>query len=308
MLKLARNLIVLGLIVAVLSTLILMASPHDTNSYMAAAIDKHRLLDSVKPPKIILVGGSNAAFSVDSEKIAEYFKMPVVNMGLNVGLGLRFMLDEVKPALRNGDILIIIPEYSHFSDLPLDGSPKELGSVIKFCPECISGISTPTQACNVVLGFFETSEGDILHALNKTEKLPLVYTRQGFNASGDMVAHLDQPAPSSFAGTISKVVVSSPNPAIELMNTFHQSLDSLDVRIFLIYPAIPINIYKAQEENFKTLDKLVEAEMEFPVIGTPQDFIYARKYFYDTTYHMNREGRELHTDHIIDMLGPVFEE
>lgn len=307
MLKLARNLFSLGLLVALVMTLLVLFSPHDSDNYMAAAVDKHRLLYSVPSPRIILIGGSNTAFSVDSQTMAEHFGMPVINMGLNVDLGLRYMLNEVRPTLRDGDILLIFPEYAHFSDIPLDGRARELGTLIKLCPECISGISTPTQAYNVVAGLFQASESDILRAIGKPGEHSAVYVRQGFNAWGDMVAHLGQPAPSGFANSIPKIKVSSPNPAIELLNTFYQSLDGTDVRVFLIYPAIPINIYKAQRENFNALDELIKTDIEIPVIGTPQDFIYAAKLFYDTTYHLNQEGRELHTDHVIDMLGPSFQ-
>lgn len=306
MLKLTYRITMLGIFVFAAMMLIVLVSPHDSDNYMAAAVDKLRLLDSVKSPRIILTGGSNTAFSLDSQKISEHFGMPVINMGLNVNLGLRFMLNEVRPALRNGDILLIFPEYDHFSNLSLDGTPRELGTVIKLCPECISGISTPLQVYNVIVGISEASESDILRAIKKPEEKSAVYVRHGFNAWGDMVAHLDQPSPSGFAGAISEIKVLSPNPAIQLLNTFDRSLDTAHVRAFLIYPPIPINIYKSQRANFAALDKLIKADLDFPVIGSPQDFIYAGKYFYDTTYHMNRAGREIHTNHVIDMLIPML--
>ncbi len=302
MLKLARNLFTLGFLVTLVMSLLVLFSPHDTDNYMAAAADKHRLLVSVDSPRMILIGGSNTAFSLDSQEMAKYFGMPVINMGLNVDLGLRYMLNEVQPALRDGDILLIFPEYAHFSDIPLDGRSRELGTLIKFCPACISGITTPVQAYNVAAGLFQAAESDILRIVRQPEDPSPVYVRQGFNAWGDMVAHLGQPAPSGFANSIPKIKVSSPNPAIELLNTFYRSLDGAGIQVFLVYPAIPINIYKAQQENFNTLAKLIEADLEIPIIGVPQDFIYAAKLFYDTTYHLNREGREAHTDHVIDML------
>ncbi len=308
MLKLTYKLIALGLITAVVMTLIVMASPHDTDNYMAAAVDKHYLLDTVKSPRIILAGGSNIAFSVDSQKMAEHFGMPVINMGLNVDLGLRYMLNEIQPTLRDGDIVIIFPEYAHFSGLSLDGSPRELGLAIKLCPECISGISTPGQAFNVVAGIFDSSESDILRAIKQPKKESRIYSRRGFNAWGDMVAHLDKPTPAGFAESISEVEVPSPNPTVDLLNKFSRSSEAENVQIFIVFPAIPISIYKAQEENFIALYQLMKTDLEIPVVGAPRDFIYAKKFFYDTTYHMNRLGRELHTNHIIDMLDPVFQE
>jgi hypothetical protein len=307
MLKLTYKLIVLGCIVALVMALIVRISPHDTDNYLAAAIDKQHLLDTVKSPRIILVGGSNVAFSVDSEKIAEHFGMPVINMGLHVDLGLRYMLNEVQPALRNGDILIIFPEYDHFSGLSLDGRSRELGSVIKFCSECISGISTPTQIYNVVSGIFEESESDIFRAIKKPKKNSKVYTRQGFNAWGDMVSHLEQQTSLELTEHLSQIKVSSPNPAVELLNTFYREIDTENIQVFMMFPAIPIGEYKGQEENFKALYTLIKTEAEIPIIGTPQDFVYAKKYFYDTFYHMNRFGREERTAHIINMLEPVIQ-
>jgi hypothetical protein len=296
--------LVVFLIILTLFTLVVLL-PHDTENYMAAAAEKHRLLYSVSSPRVILVGGSNTAFSLDGQKLSQYFGMPVINMGLNVDLGLRYMLNEVKPALRDGDILLIFPEYAHFSGVPLDGKARELGTLIKFCPECISGISTPRQAFNITVGFVQGVEGDALHVLGEPREHSPVYNLSGFDNWGNMVAHLDQPAPSGFASSIPEIKVSSPNPAIELLNSFYHSLGA-DVRVFVVYPAIPIKIYKAQQENFAALHKLINADLEIPIVGTPQDFIYATKLFYDTSYHLNRDGREAHTAHVIDMLDPLL--
>ncbi len=306
MLKLTRNFVLLFFLVALVMTLLVVFGPYNDENYMAAGVDKHRLLVSVPSPRIILIGGSNTAFSMDSQIMAQHYGMPVINMGLSVNLGLRYMLNEVRPALRDGDILLIFPEYAHFSDVLLDGNALELGALIRSCHECISGISTPIQAYHVVVGLFQALEGDILRSFKNTDSHHSpVYYRHSFNAWGDMVAHLDQPVPDGFASAIPKIEVSFPNPAVELLNTFNRSLNGAGVQVFLVYPAIPINIYKAQQENFITLDKLIKTDIEFPVIGTPKDFIYASKYFYDTTYHLGREGRELHTDHVIDMLPLV---
>jgi len=301
MLKLIRNLFLLGFLAALSMSALALFLPHDTENYMAAAADKHRLLNSVPSPRVILIGGSNTAFSVDGQKVAERFGMPVINMGLNVDLGLRYMLNEVKPFLRDGDILLIFPEYSHFSGVPLDGEARELGTLIKFCPECLSAISTPRQAFNVVVGLAQGTEGDLLHALGKPREISPVYYRHGFDEWGNMVAHLNQPAPSGFASAIPQIQIPSPNRAIELLDAFYRSLEG-DVQVFMVYPAVPVGQYKAQKERFSALDALIRSRLEFPVVGVPQDFAYAGRLFYDTSYHLNREGRELHTDHVLDMF------
>ncbi|MDD2923139.1 MAG: hypothetical protein PHQ36_12710 [Anaerolineales bacterium] len=307
MFKLGYKMSTLGILVAIVVAAIVLASPHDTNNYLAAARDKHRLLYSVASPRIILAGGSNVAFSIDSAKILERFHVPVVNMGLHVDMGLRYMLNEIAPALRDGDVVLIFPEYEHFSGLPLDGRPLELGSAIKFCPECISGITTPTQLFNVAVGMVQTAEGDILRGIKNSKSHEKIYLRQGFDQNGDMVAHLRQSDKLKPNNHVSVITALSPNSAINLLNLFYQTHRADNVQIFVIFPAIPVTEYENQEKDFVALYNLLSAEIEIPILGVPQDFLYPEDFFYDTVYHMNRVGREAHTKDIIDMLVSEFE-
>jgi len=305
--KLTSNLSLLGLLTAALLAIILGASSHDMNNYLAAAIDKHHLLYSTESPRIILVGGSNIAFSVDSEKIQKRFGMLVVNMGLHADVGLRFMLNEVQPALSSGDIIVIFPEYEHFYQIPVDGLPRELGSVIKFCPECISGIETPGQIFNMLTGFLQMSESDILRTLRGPEKPEKIYFRQAFNEWGDVTSHLkkaDKLAPNNHVYDI-KII--SPNAAIKSLNSFYRSGSAVDAQVFVMFPAIPLDEYNAQEEKFTALYDLIATELDIPILGTPHDFLYPEEYFYDTVYHMNNIGRDARTDHIIELLSAALQ-
>jgi hypothetical protein len=99
----------------------------------------------------------------------------------------------------------------------------------------------------------------------------------------------------------------SPNPAIDLLNSFYRSYRANNVQIFVVFPAIPVNEYNSQEKNFSALYNLIATELEIPVLGKPEEFLYPEEFFYDTVYHMNGVGREHHTQDIIGVLGPVFQ-
>ena len=71
----------------------------DPNNYLASSIDKHYRLDSLGSPRLILVGGSNLAFGVDSKYMEQRLGMPVVNMATHAGLGMDFILSEVEPTI-----------------------------------------------------------------------------------------------------------------------------------------------------------------------------------------------------------------
>ena len=76
--------------------------------------DKLQILKNTESPKIVFIGGSNLAYGIDSEKISEELNINVVNMGVNAGFGLKFIIDSTYNLLNKNDILILIPEYQHF--------------------------------------------------------------------------------------------------------------------------------------------------------------------------------------------------
>src|SRR5690606_17377891 len=91
-----------GLLVA-----ILLLVP-DSNDYAKASVDKHARLAAPGSAKLVLVGGSNLAFGVDSAELERELKgFRVVNMGMNAYLGLRFMLSEVMEDLEKGDVVVL---------------------------------------------------------------------------------------------------------------------------------------------------------------------------------------------------------
>src|SRR4051812_20824293 len=86
--------------------------------YMAASIDKHRLLEQQPSPRILLIGGSNVAFGYDSPEIKRRLApYNPVNMGVHVGLGVDIMLGEVEPLLQPGDVVVVSFEYALFDDM-----------------------------------------------------------------------------------------------------------------------------------------------------------------------------------------------
>ena len=81
-------------------------------TYLAALQEKTELLQSIEGPRVILVGGSGAAFALRSDLLEQELGLPVINDGLYAGLGTTVMLDLVKPHLHEGDIVVFLPEQS----------------------------------------------------------------------------------------------------------------------------------------------------------------------------------------------------
>lgn len=75
---------------AIITVFIYKIIPAYEQSYSASLADKVDRLESLNEPKIVLIGNSNLAFGIDSEKIEQEMKMPVVNMGLHGAIGNAF--------------------------------------------------------------------------------------------------------------------------------------------------------------------------------------------------------------------------
>ena len=84
--------------------------PQYSETYLGELAAKYERLKDTDGAKIILIGGSNLAFGVDSATIEEYMNMPVVNFGLYATLGTKLMLDLSKANIDKGDIIVVCPE------------------------------------------------------------------------------------------------------------------------------------------------------------------------------------------------------
>ena len=68
------------------------------------------------PPRILIVAGSGALFGLDSTALSTTWGRPVVNMGVNAGLGLRYILWQARQVAKPGDMLLLPLEYALFVD------------------------------------------------------------------------------------------------------------------------------------------------------------------------------------------------
>src|SRR5688572_3873186 len=108
--KFIKNVIVffIGFILLLLTGILLPDNnPVQSNDY--SIIDKHQLLQKKDPPRLILAGGSNVAFGFNSKRIADSLNINVINTAIHAGYGLKYIIDDLKPFLKQGDIVILSP-------------------------------------------------------------------------------------------------------------------------------------------------------------------------------------------------------
>ncbi len=264
--------------------------------------DKHDRLLNFEGQRIILVGGSNLSFGINSGMIEEELGIPVVNMGLHAGLGLKFMLDDIRNDIRKNDIVILSPEYSLFFDNNWYGTTPMIEMFI-INPEVYKNINfknnksiigdLPNIALKNILKYLISSYYSFL---GKKKNIG-VYERKSFNKYGDVIAHynLDNEIYDS-----PKILGDSLNyEAFNYVKIFKEEIENKGA--LFIYINCSINekslINNSQKINFinKHLKKLSITKGELIEI-------YPDSLFFNSHYHLNKKGVEIRTQNIINKL------
>lgn len=288
-------------ILLTLGIVIIILIPLPRNSYELAVIDKNLRLVGTKSPKIVLAGGSNCAFGIDSAKIQNNLHIPVVNMGVNGCFGLGRILDDISPFLNKGDILLIIPEYENFNDF-WNGKEAAYELIFDVRQTHLSRphyYGLPNDFSNYlsmkISMFFK-------NIINKTSDSD--YTRDGFNEYGDYIKHLGMEN-IPFQVHYNSITDNSITFNQTYLNRFFRFIDDFSMRgikVVLSYPSYQEQSFRYISEMIKKLDAECRAKENLLVISNPESYCFPANYFFDTVYHLNREGRVVRTGQLIQDL------
>ena len=279
--------------------------------YLFALADKFENLKTEKQPKIICIGGSNLAFGMESEIISQYYDMPVVNMGIHVGLGLRFLLEGIKPYVKKDDIVLIIPEYGHFYNIYLGRSSTLTPIIFNVYPQSFKYLSfeqylmvfsgMPRQAMDNLDKAYIKGHAFKNHTQN-------IYARDKFNRYGDVTSHWYEQSYTSYTYKKQDVrpIDSKMMKELEDYIVFYQKKGA---KVVILPPAIIETVAKSIEGEIQ------QVEAEF----TKKDnvafhYFYPARYSlpdslgYDTRYHFLKPGIDIRMQYLIEDLDVFLKE
>jgi hypothetical protein len=70
---------------------------------------------SLAGPKLVIFAGSNGRYSHRCEPMAAPLGLPCTNLSIGVGIGLDFLLDQMRPLLTPGDLVYMPLEYQQYT-------------------------------------------------------------------------------------------------------------------------------------------------------------------------------------------------
>jgi hypothetical protein len=274
-------------------------------NYYAAVIDKQRLLETKGPPRLIFIGGSATAFDVNAAAAAPAGLRPV-NMGVHIGFGLPFMLAQVKPLLRTGDVVVVTPEFELF-ETSYAGDPEVLAYLLEHWPQAARFMGT-AQFCSVLdRGMLQRAGRVVRNTLGRSveglESTGAIYRRSAFDANGDLdVAQFGR---SEVKSGHPIVLTGSPVTALAIasLNEFHRYCESRGVRVFLSHSPIVDWGFAQNEDLLEALDARLQRELQIPILDTLQEAVFPLRQQFDTAYHMGRRGRMQRTHRLAEQLA-----
>jgi hypothetical protein len=272
-------------------------------NFLAASIDKHALIQTQTPPRLIFIGGSSMAFGVNSATIAEACGRHPVNMGLHAALGLKFMLNEVEPNVRAGDWIIVAPEYQQF--VRLSGQSEMLVNLLEIDPANARYLDVQHWANAFDTGVIQRF-GKITRAVigrpgrffrkNTLSRTRQYYRRAGFNSSGDVVAHLTMESKGlserEFRFAYREELV---HETIAQLNRFAKSAEARGAKVFFSHPPLPREVFEQNRTMIARLDAELKAKLAVPQLDDAEELVFPINHFFDTWYHLAAPGVEKRT-------------
>ncbi len=273
--------------------------PQYSMGYMAAFQDKLHYAESIEEPKIILMGDSNLAFGIDSEKIEQEIGMPVVNMGLHGGLGQTFCMDLAKHTIEQGDIVVVLPAYYGYSVGLADGTLGwtllennfSLWTKVSVRDYPVLWRTFPTYLQKTIT-LFKTSKRNTVTTGG--------YSRLAFNKYGDIESTgSENVMPEGYLpGEPWSVVVNG--ELIDYYNDYHAYVQDKGAVMIAACPPLIDSSEQINAETFEKTYEVIISGLNFDFISDWEDYIYPMEYFYDTNYHLNDVGRVYRTEQLIE--------
>jgi hypothetical protein len=273
-------------------------------NYFAAADDKERILATNRPPRLIVTGGSSVAFGIDAELIGTRCGLTPVNMGLQLGLGLSFMLSQIEGRVAAGDVVVLALEYDSFvryylTDAELLGTIAERNPV--FITRLPFGEIKKVMDRGIVLRVGTVVRAATGAASKGHELFDPIYYRRAFNQHGDLISYLGKKAAQPTANRF-KYEAGTAKAAIQRLNEFHKLCEARGARVFLTHPPFSRRMFEQSAASIALLDRELREQMTIPMLDRPEDTAYSLKFFFDTVYHLNPEGRKLHSEEVAARL------
>jgi len=274
---------------------------------------KETIAKSIKGRKVVIMAGSNALFGIDSHKLSQYFKLPVLNDGVNAGIELPLILYMAKRVINPNDIILAPLEYPMYSYNGKAGI-QMIDYLLSREPSFFWQLSIKEQFYiiwhipinRLIDGYFYKGGKRIQSG---------IYGVHHINQYGDQIK-TEKKYKKKYMFEKIKKYEDNPEKYGKEFNSNSLGWDYLekfikwsrDRNVTVIFMPSVLMKHKSYFNNpieqkfYKNIGKIVE-NRGWRYIGKPFDYMYNPLYFFNTNFHLIKKGQILNTNKIINNLN-----
>lgn len=266
--------------------------------YTASLIDKVQRLCSITEPKIILVGNSNVSFGMDSALLEEAIGMPVVNLGLQGGLGNAFHEEIAKLNIRQGDIVVV--SHIDYADDDKLNDPELAWITVEKNPQLLQ-ILRPKDLPSMLRAYPNYAFNCLVRWQRGWNTIPegTLYIREGINEYGDFVMRTGQETSTYHfqAGELSVPEVG--DACVARMNRLNDYILGKGAQMVVSFAPIADGEFTPSRDAYREFAQELSSRLNCPVISDIDDYFFPYDCFFDTKYHLNEVGARMRTQQLI---------
>ncbi len=279
------------------------------DTFVGELSEKYDRLCSIEGKKIVIVGGSSAAFGLDSRMIQDELGYEVVNFGLYADLGTKLMMDLSRASVNEGDIFILTPEMSAQTLSLYFGSETAL-EAMDGSFSMLTHVDRDDYG-SLVGAAWKVGSSKLRYLISGTRPVNQgAYKKENFNEYGDNVfdrpynelSGYGNPIRLDFSADFSDGSLSEYEEFIKYVNEYTAFIRSHGGEVYFSFP--PMNQRAVEENNtdesIRSFYKNLCLNLDCKVISNVFDYIMDDGYFFDSEFHLNNSGVTVRTVKLID--------
>jgi hypothetical protein len=280
--------------------------------------------------RLLILGGSNTLFGLDSSMIERETHLTTTNLGVHGGLSLPYILDHARPLLRRGDVVLLSLEYGYYES-PNPNPSWFASNIMAWDPEYFWRLDAvdkitfalSTSARRILAGVvariyrarLERAHGRVLPSPETIRDEARAIWRGAGSQDGSVrysLRNIDEHG--DIRNSLGASYASNPAPfrvprftysaaPWRLLRRFRDECAAGGVRLFITWPALPEGLGQpAAVQRYLADVQRQAAWLGIPILGEPSDSWLPQRYFLDTVYHLNADGRTIRTARLLAQL------
>lgn len=280
------------------------ATPRASKSLIFGNLLKDSLMKNVKSPRIIFIGGSNLSFGLNCQMIKDSLNINPINTGIHASIGLFYMMSNSLEFIKEGDIVILVPEYQQFyGDYAYGNDGEELTRTIFDVNISKIHLLNIKQIINViqVLPKYSFSKFKVSEYFGVKKRD--FYSVNSFNKYGDAYKHwvLKKEVFKSYGNM-------GNNLNQEIFNAIKEyqiEIEKKNAVLFISYPCYQDLSYLSSNDNIKEIETQLKRK-GFKTIGSPEEYMIPDSLMFNTPYHLSKKGVDYRTNILISDIKNIL--